>query len=571
MANTDFIHERIDGEEITITPELGAPSTSQSQQSGANFTGNQFNAAPDINISAADFNNNNIGLSDFAKFYDTPSGISDAGRQFLTDLSEDLTNTVKNSRSTFWNDIRIVQLSQPNDSHAVICNNHAVIFIMAESNISSSDYPVVHSEKIAVENLRLIEPSVVVLQIIVISPDDYTRGKDFAAATRNLFVAAFNPTKINVNNLANTGISISDNPRDYELAYAKLCPHAVPLRHDLTCTIYIQGKQPWQQNTNNMMQPEKTNYWLAAEQQARIPLATIGAHVEMVRNNALLNGDIRIIPVIHIDDINSSIVADEMLPVFIILAVKRFLLSNLWESYYRSNSIDVHGNRVNIGYLFPDGNGGRCDIKTDESFNQTIRAQFDPAQVVLDVVEGRFKLPGMWKLASNDQAVMKSVIDDYVRFFNGTINPYAGGTPYFISDVQYRGFYMYGNKTLDTAYIDYMSEYARHPEDVMKCEKLLLRKANPLLAVADQKQFEPDMKLLYRTDVMALNPDFISWMDTAMPCLNVAQNIQQTGIAPVTGILNNANAWGQYAAKPQYAGWGTGNPFFPMDDVYRKF
>jgi hypothetical protein len=130
---------------------------------------------------------------------------------------------------------------------------------------------------------------------------------------------------------------------------------------------------------------------------------------------------------------------------------------------------------------------------------------------------------------------------------------------------------MYGSKTLDTAHIDYMAEYARHPEDVMKCEKLLLRKANPLLAVADQKQFEPDMKLLYRTDVMALNPDFICWLDSAMPCLNVAQNIQQTGIAPVTGILNNANAWCQYAARPQYAGWGTGNPFFPMDDVYKKF
>ena len=562
MANKDFIQERIDGEEIEIpvAPNLG--STTAQPQPNAGPSVNQFNSAPDLNIG---------GLADFAKLYDAPSGISEAGRQFLTDMSEDLTNSVKNSRSTFWNNIKIVQLSQPNDSHAVICNNHAVIYIMAESNISGNDYPVIHSEKIAVENLHCIEPSVVVLQVIVISPDDYTRAKDFAAATRNLFVAAFNTKKITIANLANTNISISDNPRDYELAYSRLCPHAVPLRHDLTATIYIQGKQPWQQNVNNMMQPEKNQYWLAAEQQARIPLATIGGYVEFVRNNALLSGDIRYIPVIHITEINSSIVADEMLPVFLILGVKRFLLSNIWENYYRSNTIDAHGNRVNIGYLFPDGNGGRCDIKNDETFNQTMRAQFDPAQVVLDVVEGRFKLPGMWKLASNDPAVLQSVINDYVQFFNNTIMPYASGTPYYISDSQYRGFYMYGNKTLDTAHIDYMSEYTRHPEDVMKCEKLLLRKANPLLAVADQKQFEPDMKLLYRADIMALNPDFVSWLDTAMPCLNVAQNIQQTGIAPVAGVLSNANAWGQYASKPQYAGWGTGNPFFPMDDVYRRF
>lgn len=562
MANSDFIQERVDGEEIPVAPELGAAPQPQ-QNAGAAFTNQFSNAAPDVS-----------SLADFAKLYDAPSGISDAGRQFLTDLSEDLTNSVKNSRSAFWNGIRIIQLSQPNDTHAVVCNGHAVIFIMAESNISSNDYPVIHSERLAVDALHTTDPAVIVLQVIVISPDDYTRGKEFASATRNLFVAAFNKNKITVANLANTMISISDNPKDYELAYAKLCPHAVPLRHDLTCTIYIQSKQPWQQGNmgNMMMQPEQNGYWLAAEQQARIPLAVIGGHTEMVRNNALLNGDIRILPIIHIDDINSSIVADEMLPVFIMLAVKRFLLSSTWENYYRSNSIDAHGNRVNIGYLFPDGNGGRCEIKTDESFTQTIRAQFDPAQVVLDVVEGRFKLPGMWKLASNEPAVMKSVIDDYVAFFKGSnIMPYSAPNPYFISDVQYRGFYMYGSKTLDTAHIDYMAEYARHPEDVMKCEKLLLRKANPLLAVADQKQFEPDMKLLYRTDVMALNPDFIGWLDSAMPCLNVAQNIQQTGIAPVTGILNNANAWGQYAARPQYAGWGTGNPFFPMDDVYKKF
>jgi hypothetical protein len=559
MANNEsFIQERIDGEEIPNAPELGAAQPQVNAD--ATFTGAQFTGAPDTS-----------SLADFAKFYDAPSGISEAGRQFLNDMSEDLHNGVKNSRTPFWNNIEIVQLSQPNDTHAVICNNRAVIYIMAESNINNNDYPVIHSEKLAVEDLHRIKPEVVVLQVICISPDDYIRAKDFAAATRNLFVAAFNTNKINIQNLINTSISISDNPRDYELAYSRLCPHAVPLRHDLTATIYIQSKQPWQQNVNNMMQPEKNQYWLAAEQQARVPLAVIGGYVEYVRNNALLSGDIRYIPVIHITEINSSIVADEMLPIFLILGVKRFLLSNIWESYYRSNSIDVHGNRVNIGYLFPDGNGGRCDIKTDESFNQTMRAQFDPAQVVLDVVEGRFKLPGMWKLASNDPVVAQSLINDYMQFFNNAIAPYSGGQPYCISDSQYRGFYMYGNKVLDTAYIDYMAEYARHPEDVMKCEKLLLRKANPMLAIADQKQFEPDLKLLYRADVIALNPNFVSWLDTAMPCLNVAQNIQQTGIAPVTGVLANANAWGQYTARPQYAGWGTSNPFFPMDDVYRRF
>jgi hypothetical protein len=230
MANNDFIQERVDGEEIPVAPELGAAPQPQ-QNAGAAFA-NQFNnAAPDVS-----------SLADFAKLYDAPSGISDAGRQFLTDLSEDLTNSVKNSRSTFWNGIRIIQLSQPNDTHAVVCNNHAVIFIMAESNISSNDYPVIHSERLAVDALHATDPAVIVLQVIVISPDDYTRGKEFASATRNLFVAAFNTNKITVANLANTMISISDNPKDYELAYAKLCPHAVPLRHDLTCTIYIQSK-----------------------------------------------------------------------------------------------------------------------------------------------------------------------------------------------------------------------------------------------------------------------------------------------------------------------------------------
>ena len=134
---------------------------------------------------------------------------------------------------------------------------------------------------------------------------------------------------------------------------------------------------------------------------------------------------------------------------------------------------------------------------------------------------------------------------------NNNIATFAStAAPYFITDVTYRGVYQYGNKVMDTAYIDFMNEYPRHPSDAIRCEKLLLRKATPELAVKDQKEWEPDMKLLYRTEVIGFNPTYIGWLEANMPLLSLANTNQQTGYACTDALVQNADNWGTYGKTP---------------------
>lgn len=540
--NKSFINVRIDGEEeaVPAAPEIGG------MNAGAVNSSANMNAQP--NVSGAP---EVTSLTELMQLFDAPSGISAEGSKFLSEITANLTDSVRNSKNNAWSDIKIVQLAQPNDTHAFISNNHAVILIMAESNIGNPDYPVVAREEIAAEDLRRIRPDVVILKIVVVDTNDYGKAANYASAIRNMFLYKFSPIPVSLASLTKDGtLSISDNDVEYMEAYRKLSPHAVPLRHDLTLVIYNQPR--FNQNIYQFNNMNECDRFLeqARNTAGRTPLATIGGYVEFVRVNSYA-GVVSYLPVIHISEIQSAVTADELLSVYLVFAVKRWFSDNMWQSYYRNCKVDGHGNVTNIGYLIPDGAGGRCKITSDDNFNHTIFKYFKPAQIVLDVVEGRFSLPGLWKLSESDVNVVNEVIHSYVSFMNNNIAPYASTTaPYFITDVNYRGIYQYGNKVMDTAYIDFMNEYPRHPSDAIRCEKLLLRKATPELAIKDQMEWEPDMKLLYRTEVVGFNPTYIGWLEANMPLLSLANTTQQTGYACTDALVQNADNWGTYGKTP---------------------
>ena len=571
MANSDFVDVRVDGDDIPAAPEIGgvnagavngaSNAAAGATATAANPAGTAFTGAPDVSAPR--------NLSDFIRRYDSLSVISNAGRQFLQDLTAALTDQTKNSAHTYWNGISVVQLTRPNDSCAVICNGYAVILIMAESNFSMNNVPVVHNELLAVEDLRRFNPTIEVAKVVVVDTNDYSNVANYAKSIRNVFASIFMPEKPTIDHLFDTNITVSDNPEDYTIAYKMLSPHTVPLRRDLTLTVYSQARNQGQNNPQNWnQQHEQEYYWSSPDLANRDVLATIGGYVEVVRNVISYNGTYRYLPIIHISEIQSAVVADEMLPVYIVLAVNRWLFSNAWHEYFKRQTLDEHGHPVNIGYYFPNPKNdcGRAYAETEDEFYNVVYEHFEPAQIVLDVVEGRFSIPGIWKLTSKDVSIAQQVTNSYMAFFNNRIMPYQGGMPYMVSDVQYRGTYEYGTKPLDTAYIDFMSEFLKHPTEALKCEKLLLRKANPIAAIMDQRQFEPNLKLLYRTDVVAFVPGFIMWLSSNMPGLNMFSNGQNTGLADVNGIAANAKAWGEYMNSPQYSGYSM-NPFFNTTDV----
>lgn len=547
-------------------PNAGAFGASNSAdgfaQATGNFNGGNFNGAP------------GTSFFDDLSIWDVPSGISDAGRQFLTDLNANLSDPVKSNQNAAWTGgIKMIQLSVPNDTHAAICNNCAVILIMSESNEDNSDLPVIRNEGIAAEALRSIRPEVDILKVVVITPEDYSKVAVIAAAIRNVFLYKVNTKRTTISSLcSNVMLSFSDNPAEFDSAYKTLSPHGVPLRKDFTMTIYAQNKAANGQNWNNntLMQDESSIYLNRANVATRKPIGVISGYMEFVRGT-VVGGITRYIPILHISEIHSHVIADELIPVYIVAFTKRLAISGLWKSYFLNHTQDVHKNPVDIGWLLPDGNGGRCKISDVNNFNKFLADYCEPVQVVLDMVEGRFSIPGMWKFASTDVNVVNEVLNNTVQFLEGRVPGYQSNIPPFqTSDVQYRGTYRFGDKVLDTAYIDFMNEYPRHPTEAIRCEKLLLRKVNAALAAADQREFEPDMKLLYRTEVIAFNPEYIRWLDINMPFLNAAYVQQQTGYAPVDPLIANAQKWSQYTSTPTGGNYGMGGFFNPGDFIYRR-
>lgn len=550
----DFIEERLDDDiptKIDGAPETGtAQQTQQAQQ-----------AQPQPNYNSAPA----VSLNDYVSYYDSPSGISEAGKKFLEGLRGDLQDPVKAAHGL---DIKVIELVQPVDTIAVINKKAAVILLFAESNMNP-DYPVAHCSKLAAANLGSIEPGCSVLETIVLVPDDYNRYHNFASHIRNAFIAVNNPNRLTIENIRASNLSFSDNPNDYYAARDRLSPHAIPLRADVMITVYSQShQQKGAYVQQNMYGPENEDYWArSGAAGGRVPIATIGINYKPFRTQEFGLGKIAIN--LEINELATCIPDIRMLALLIPIAVEKCLVSGSWVEYYRNNPINAHGDHINIGQLFPDGNGGRGNVVNKETFDQLIHTQFLTPNVLLNIPEGRARIPGMWKFVSNRQDVYQDVVNDFCLFYGGQY-PYTDQvTPYALEEgnTTYRGFYLFGNKMLDTDNIDYFGEYPRHPEDAVKCDTLLLKKANPLLTVQDQRQFEPNLSLIYSVDSVSIRPQFYKWLRSQLPMLNILYNNNNNGIVSMANSVNASQAWDQYIRQPAFTN-NTGSVFNRFDPVY---
>jgi len=345
VDSTDFHNEGLVGgeEQISVAPEFNAGNTTAQADHNATFVvgaGNSF-VAPEVTCSILDYARNN---------FDVPSGLSAAGADFINALIDDLSNTTKNNSNPYWTGISVLRLPTPKDSIAVVRKNHAIILIMAESNVVNSHYPVVNKEKLAIDATVKLIDGCVVDEVIVISPDDYGRVAHWGASIRSLFSGIFNPVKATTAMFDNVFISVSDNPNDFERAFAALSPHGVPLRHDLTLVIYGQNRNNQNRQNPNQYAVESRDYWNSAEEQERIPLAAVSGYVEFVRDIASLNADYKFYPVVHINEVVTLFADGRLLPLCISYATKYWIIGKTWLSYYSANTLDAHGNGVNIGY-----------------------------------------------------------------------------------------------------------------------------------------------------------------------------------------------------------------------------
>lgn len=509
------------------------------------------------------YNNKAPNLLDLTAYFGIPNTMSREGQEYIATLKRILTENISNSANKL--NIDVFGLNNPRDSVAVMNGNDAVVLVFDESNASTVEQPTSHYDQTAKTDLLRVKPEARLIKFIVVTKEDYPKVSVMANYICTLFKCAMNTADVSnlgIDSLKNMNFSYSENAADYEDANRYLNPHGTLLRHDMCLTIYATSKnhQPqygWQQ--------ENQRYY-ADTNNDRIVIGAIGAYVEFVKQDM---NSYKFYPIIHISEITTHIPVENLIPVFLSLAVRKFLLEETWWTQYASLG---NGNKINIGNLVPfTGQSANAKDAPQRWFcaNQADLMKMKneylyPAQVVMDVTQGRASILGIEQYAINPEIVSQSVIASFNKYMTTPLMLEPSdrcmlGAPF------YRGTFPYGTKVLDSAHIDFLMEYSKCPANGVNLEKLMYQQALPSVKANELKEVEPEVKMLYRTDTVMLPVRLMNILNQQLSVLNYA------GFNGMAGLFNtsiygvNANLWANVMNNNFY---GYNNGFYPFAQVY---
>ena len=517
-------------------------------------------AGIDINGVAPEYNKYNNGapsltFNDILNRFETSSRLSVEGNEFVKRLTEELQDEVRNKLK-----IQVKVLPQPNSTLAISCNGKAIILLFAEAVSVMPNMATVSLEDTASRCLNEVLPGVGLLSVITVAPQDYKKVDVWVKDIRNTFIGATTSAADDLVNglLRNTMFTFSDDKVEYENAVRGLDPHEVPCRHDFCLTIYVSDRKQQQQNT------EQAPYFQSL-QTDRVLFGTVSGYTEFVRDEQ--TNLYKFYPIVHISDIQCIIKSARVLPIFLVAAAKKFMMQNAWYNQYAN--VYMGGSAVpqtTLGCLIPDSNDptGRFVIDTPDKWNQFCANALYPAQLVLDVNEGRSKIPGIEMFS--DMTKHSAVIEDINQFLGAAVFN-TSAIPCMKMESVYRGVFNWNNMMYDTQFIDFINEYSRRPTESAKLEKLNYKRADPTQKAADFKEIEPESQFYYRTDYVILPGDFMIALCNQLASLNVG-TFGVNGIFNISGYAANANAWNTAQKNMMYGPTPVGG-FNPINWVYR--
>ena len=273
--------------------------------------------------------------------------------------------------------------------------------------------------------------------------------------------------------------------------------------------------------------------------------ATIGGYVEFLRASEYEH---KYLPIVHISEISAAYPDCSIVPLLLSIATREFIFHNGWQVPYRRLQTDAHGNVMYLGALFPSAPNISKAVEHPEISESILATGICPAQLVLDVTEGRATLPGLIKYGFSPKESTEYILQSYANFFGcNFIRPNEPIT--YPERSFFRGYYSYGEKKLDSANIDYISEYSRHPNLGSNYAELLVPQVEPASTAAIMRKFEPDLRLYYRTQTVGFDPRFFGSVITKVESMPDAFRCGILSIDPRGGTRSyrvRAEEWGKY-------------------------
>lgn len=499
-----------------------------------------------------------VSFADIFNRFKTASRVSTEGAEFIRKLTEELTDPVKSSMG-----IQVKSLSQPNSTLCISCNGHAILMLFSEACTPQQNMATISLEDTAAKCMADVLPELKLLSVIVVTPNEYKNLDRWVQDIINTFIGATTDAADELTNalLKNAIFTYSDDKVEYENAVRILSPHEIPLRHDGCLTIYYNDPK----NNKNAQQDDRYQFFQDADTGKQL-FGTVSYYREFVRDGS--TNVYKFLPLVHISDINCVIKSPKVIPIFLAIVHKKVILNSQLYSSTLSSIMGgaVNGSQATLGCLIPDSNDptGRFVIDSREKLDQFYTQALYPEQLVLDVNEGRSKIPGIELFA--DQTKNAEVVNSINQFLGSNVLNNAEA-PCTKMESIYRGTFNVGNMVFDTQFIDFISEYSRRPTEATRLEKLQFKRLDPTQKTADLKEIEPEAQFFYRTDFVILTATFMYNLANQLSTLNVG-TFGANGIFNLSSYVQNANAWKQAQQNFVYGPTALGG-FNPIGYVYR--
>lgn len=519
MANNKAsVQEQLGGAQAPAfgaqAPRVDAAAAAQPQTAGV--SGQQ--AAPSLDFLSAVKNSR------------MASAMSQAGMDYVKSFKENLQNSDSGK-----NEVKVYNLPYPANALAAVAHNKAIVLIFSEAVRQKEDLPTVAQARNSLNGLRaLAGNNVLVIDTIVVTPADYQKPSVMAAHVYNALLANASDefASLCVASLKKSQLDVSTVPAVWENFMAATDPHGVLPRADLTMTFSV-GKQGRQ---SELLFDQAEN--------EEFPFAAVSAFVNFSRT--LVNGQQKFLPEIHISNISSLILHQNIIPMLISEAASVLLDNQYWKAQFVEMA---RTEWPNIGNLIVDTENGETWSCQNLQQRDEFIANYCAAPIlVLDIEEGRAKIPGLEKYA--DPAWNGEIVNTFNRFLVGSNVSLSTAAvvaePFFTT---YEGeVTTVGNTAADTRYIDFLNQMIHKKTMRGECEILLAHYSTPEEDIANKRRFEQSINLHYVNYQVVLVPDVIrAALNAIVSTVGNINGNRITGTVDLSRFMNMGQRWGQAA------------------------
>lgn len=507
-----------------------------------------------------------------------PIYFSQAANDYNKRIDEIVANYNANPVVKNGKKIQSMTLPTPPGTKAFVSGSKATALIFSELNHPGDNIPTIAYVDQVRQSLKDVRGDVDLVNAIVVTPEDYCKADVMAVCNINTLIGTTDQAvrELSVDSFRGQQIEISNNPQDFNTFMEKHLPHGVVPRSDLKLVISA--------NTQSKPIPNTYNNLLQQVAQNKEIIAAIGGYVTFSCRDpngiATYNYDPsmdhnKFVPEVHISCMASAIQCNGIIPMLLSIAATHFIDHGGWRAQFATLS---GSNAPNIGNLRLDpNNGGQPMMVTNlTERDDFIRVNCTSPILFIDVMEGRYRLPGLELYVINDDSARNAIRQSFESFFSSIVKDSSGQymtvpqgpalpppniPPCTHQYSNYTGYiWNMGNTPQDSRWADYLNIVANFGVSDPNVRMLLANYLSPDDRVKIIRQFFKELTLHYVNQCALINPETLRIIQGKVAAtLHIVNNNQIANTIDPTPLYAAAAAMQNNPMAPGYS--QIGNPF----------